>query len=75
MGRTLANLSKAQQTPVIFTDPGARGRGDGEDISQDRREHNAILYRLQPADEIREIVLPAASTPIDCVDDSRQVYV
>src|SRR5262249_17897316 len=71
----LAHLGKAEQVPVIFADTGARGGIDGEDISKDRWEQDAILYRLQPADEIRKFVLPAASTSIDGVDDSRQVYI
>src|SRR6266849_6691568 len=61
--------------PVILTDPGACSSTEGEDISQDRRQKKTIFYRFKPTYEVRKFVLLASSTPINCVDDSRQINI
>jgi len=61
--------------PVILADPRTGGGIEWEDISQDRWQENTIFFRFEPAYEVRKLVLFAASTAVNGVDDSRQVNV
>ena len=61
--------------PVILADPRTGGGIEWEDISQDRWQENTIFFRFEPAYEVRKLVLLAASSAINGVDDSRQVNV
>jgi hypothetical protein len=65
MQRALLHLSETQNAPVVFTDPGTRGRIKRKDIPQDRWQRETLFLRLKPANKVCKLMLFITSAAIN----------